>query len=304
MGKIKMTISIYTNGLKLLKKLLIIILSSIALVPSFAFAVDVIEADVNTIIESRNDKLMVWRVAGNENIFIFDFPNLTMQGYTFNRVTQFNEQQFKGAPYAQVLNNDELQKYINAVRRTNADFAFGHDILVSELVQFFNLVDRDKISIFPEEVVLRDFLLEYGLMKRWRDFYQALQPDVVILSVPQKQERRDFEPKVSALARYAIFSHEMAHAEFYTNKYYSNYCRNFWNNLSSSEQNSFINFFKKYNYQIDNAELLVNEMQAYLMFTPDLNSFSASRLGVTEEVLESMRQRFRAGKPPTQLKIF
>lgn len=299
-----MTTPIYATGFKLLRKSLPVLFAFISFVPSFAFAVDVIEADVNTIIESKNNKLTVWRVAGNENIFIFDFPNLTMQGHTFNRATQFNEQQFKGAPYAQVLNNEALQKYMDAVRRTNADFAFGHDLLVSELVQFFNLVDRDKIGIFPEEVVLRDFLLEYGLIKQWRDFYQALKPDVVILSVPQKQERRDFEPKVTALARYTIFSHEMAHAEFYTNKYYSDYCRKFWNNLSDTERSAFINFFKKYNYQIDNAELLVNEMQAYLMFTPDFNSFSASRLGVTEESLESMRQRFRAGKPPTKLKIF
>jgi hypothetical protein len=195
---------------------------------------------------------------------------------------------------------------MDAIRRTNADFAFGHDLLVDELVQFFNLIERDKIAIYPEEIELRNFLLDYGLMKRSLDFYQAVRPNVntVIISIPQKQAKKLDEPRVSALARNAIISHEVAHAEFYTNKYYKDYCNKFWNDLSGKERQAFINFFKKYNYKLDDAGLLVNEMQAYLMFTPDINSFSADKLGLSEEELQSMRQRFKDGKPPTKLKIF
>lgn len=294
-----------------IKKLMlskIVMLASLSFLPSIALAIDtidVVEGDIKTISDSRNDRLAVWRTIGNDKVFIFDFPNLTAQGRTFNRATQFIEQQFKGASYAQVLNNEELQKYMDAIRRTNADFAFGHDLLVDELVQFFNLIDRDKIEIYPEETELRNFLLDYGLMKKSLDFYQSVRPNVniVILSIPQKQAQRINEPRVSDLARYAIISHEMAHAEFYTNKYYESYCIKFWNNLSKKEQQAFIDFFKKYNYKVDDAQLLVNEMQAYLMFTPDLNSFSADKLGVSEEELESMRKRFRNGKPPTKLRI-
>lgn len=283
-----------------------VMLVSLLCTPSFVFALDVIEGDVETISESYSETLKVWQISGNNKIFVFDFPNLTAQGRTFNRATQFIEQQFKGSPYSQVLNNGELQKYMDAIRRTNADFAFGHDLLVDELVQFFNLIDRDKISIYPEEIELRNFLLDYGLIKKSLDFYQSVQPNVnvVIISIPQKQAQRIDEPKISALARYAIVSHEMAHAEFYTNKYYKDYCNRFWENLSKKEQQAFINFFKKYNYKLDDAGLLVNEMQAYLIFTPDANSFSADKLGISDEELQSMRQRFKAGKPPTKLKIF
>lgn len=283
-----------------------VVLASLLFAPSFVFALDVIEGDMETISNSYSENLRVWQVFGNERIFIFDFPNLTAQGRTFNRATQFIEQQFKGSPYSQVLSNEELQKYMDAIRRTNADFAFGHDLLVDELVQFFNLIERDKIAIYPEEIELRNFLLDYGLMKRSLDFYQAVRPNVntVIISIPQKQAKKLDEPRVSALARNAIISHEVAHAEFYTNKYYKDYCNKFWNDLSGKERQAFINFFKKYNYKLDDAGLLVNEMQAYLMFTPDINSFSADKLGLSEEELQSMRQRFKDGKPPTKLKIF
>lgn len=268
-----------------------------------ASAVDLLTGDFQTILNSRNNGLVVWQYADNANIYVFDFPNLTQQGRTFNRVTHLTEQ--FNEPYKRVLSIDEILKYMEAVRRTQADFAFGHDVLVSELVLFFNLAERDKLELFAEEIVLRDFAIGQGLMKVWRGIYQALKPDVVILSVPQIQEKRENEPRVSELARRAIFTHEIAHGEYYANPYYAKYCQRFWFEVLNDEQREvFKNFLSKYNYAVNEEELLINEMQAYLLFTPDPNSFSAKRLGIKEEELEAMRNAFRKGKPPTKLPLY
>lgn len=268
-----------------------------------ASAVDLLTGDFQTILNSRNNGLVVWQYADNTNIYVFDFPNLTQQGRTFNRVTHLTEQ--FNEPYKRVLSVDEILKYMEAVRRTQADFAFGHDVLVSELVLFFNLAERDKLELFAEEIVLRDFAIGQGLMKVWRGIYQALKPDVVILSVPQMQEKRENEPRVSELARRAIFTHEISHGEYYANPYYAKYCQRFWFEVLNDEQREvFKNFLSKYNYAINEEELLINEMQAYLLFTPDPNSFSAKRLGIKEEELEAMRNAFRKGKPPTKLPLY
>jgi hypothetical protein len=268
-----------------------------------AAAVDLLTGDFQTILNSRNNGLVVWQYADNTNIYVFDFPNLTQQGRTFNRVTHLTEQ--FNEPYKRVLSIDEILKYMEAVRRTQADFAFGHDVLVSELVLFFNLAERDKLELFAEEIVLRDFAIGQGLMKVWRGIYQALRPDVVILSVPQIQEKRENEPRVSELARRAIFTHEISHGEYYANPYYAKYCQRFWFEVLNDEQREvFKNFLSKYNYAINEEELLINEMQAYLLFTPDPNSFSAKRLGIKEEELEAMRNAFRKGKPPTKLPLY
>ena len=206
--------------------------------------------------------------------------------------------------YPRVLNNQELASHIAAVHRTSADFAYGHDILVSEFVQFFNLADRDKIELNPEEIVIRDFLIEQGTVKVWRGIYQSLKPNVVILSIPQVQDVRDSEPKISSKNRFAILSHEMAHAEYFTNPFYAAYCRQFWNDVLVDEQRAaFVQFLNNNNYRAKNDELLINEMQAYLMFTPDEASFSAKKLGVKIEELESMRAAFRKGRPPTRLNL-
>jgi hypothetical protein len=280
------------------------LLAALAILPCLAFGMDVSTGDFQTILNARSDTLTVWKVSDNSKVFVFDFPGLAIQGRTFNRATQFTEQAQANSGYPKVLDNEEIGKYMESLRRTQANFAFGHDLLVSELVQFFNLIDRDKIDIFPEEIALRDFLLQQGLIKSWRGFYQAIQPGVVILSIPQRQSKKVDEPPVSELARLAIFTHEIAHGEYYTNPYYAVYCRRFWNeSLKDSERDAFINLFKKYNYDVSYGDLVINEMQAYLMFTPDPNSFNASKLGVSDQALESMRAMFRQGNPPTKLTL-
>lgn len=273
----------------------------LAAVLQSAWALDVIQGDFRGIVGTQSGALAVWQISDNQNIYIFDFSGLESQGRSFNRITQFTEQQ-TSEPYPKVLGNQELASYIAAARRTTADFAFGHDVLVSELVQFFNYALRDKIELNPEEITLRDFLVEQGLVRLWRGFYQAMKPDVVLLAVPQTQARKTNEPMVSDGARYAILLHELAHAEYYTNPHYAKFCQRYWyETLTEDQRELFKRFLANFNYSVNNEELLINEMQAYLMFTPDSKSFSARKLGVSDEMLQSMRDAFRRGSPPIRL---
>lgn len=260
-------------------------------------------ADFSQILGNRSGQLAVWNYVDNPKIYVFDFPGLTYQGRSFNRITQFTEQQTTEA-YPRVLTEQEMVARLAAARRSESDFAFGHDVLVHELVQFFNFAARDKVALNPEETAVRDFLLEQGMMREWRGIMQAVQPNNVILSVPQTQEKSAGEPLINATARYAILLHEMAHGEYYTNPYYEQYCQRFWQeSLSEAQRQAFKTFLGKYNYSMGSDALLVNEMQAYLMFTPDPSSFSARKLGVTGPELEAMREAFRKGKPPTKLPL-
>ena len=265
-----------------------------------ADATEVASADFQAVLNGRSGEFLVWNYDGNSNVYIFDFPSLQQQGQTFNRAMQLTEQYNEA--YKRVMRMDEMAKYLRAIRRNQANFAYGHDFLVSELVLFFDLASRDKIELTAEEAKLRDFMVEQGMMEMWRGFYRAKKPDVVILSIPQVQEKHDNEPRVTELARRAIFTHELAHAEYYSNPYYSDYCRKFWyEKLSDAQRALFQKFLANYNYSINQQELLINEMQAYLMFTPDPNSFSAAKLGIEDKDLDAMRALFKQGRPPTRL---
>lgn len=259
-------------------------------------------ADFNTILTSKSEELTVWQYSGNTNIYIFDFPNLNQQGMAFNRITQLTEQ--FNEPYKRVLTSLEMEGYLNSIRRTQANMAFGNDVLVSELVLFFNLAENDKVELNQEELMLRNFAISQGLIKVWRKFYQAVQPNVVFLSIPQTQEKRTNEPRVSELARRTVFTHELSHGEYYANLFYAKYCAHFWNSvLTEAQRDVFKKFLSKYNYSLNGEELLVNETQAYLLFTPDPSSFSAEKLGTTDEELEGMRKAFRKGMPATGLPV-
>lgn len=266
-------------------------------------AFQVKDGDLKTIFYAKTDVPVVWRYTPNSEVMILDVPGLEQLGRTFNRVTQLTEQQYS-EPYPRVLTSLELAKYIGNAHRTFANFAAGHDLRIADLVQFFNLADRDKVELFPEEYALRDFLLEQGLIKEWRGFYQVQRPQAMILSIPQVQERRGGEPAVTSQARYAILLHELAHAEFHSNAAYNKYCRAFWaNGLTAAQRESFKKFLASMRYSVDNEELVINEVQAYLMFTPDAGAFSAAKLGVTESVLAGLRDSFARGQPPVRLPL-
>lgn len=258
--------------------------------------------DYQTILNAKSSNMTVWRLAENPDVLVLDFPTMTQQGHAFNRITQLTEQ--FSEPYKRVLTGEEFRKYLESIRRTDSNFAYGHDVMVSELALFYNLADRDKIELTAEESTLREFLIEQGLLRSWRGMNQALKPDVVLVTVPQTRERGDGEPKITDLARRAILLHELSHGEFYSNQYYANYCRKFWaETLTDNQRAIFTKFLSKYNYSVNQDELLVNEMQAYLIFTPDPNSFSAAKLGITDAELEEIRNAFRRGRPPTKLPL-
>lgn len=260
------------------------------------------EGRLADIIDFESNQTVVWKYTDMVNVYLIDFNSLFTQGRTFNRITHLMQQAFE--PYKKILTESELNTRLNAVSRSMETMAFGHDVLFDELALFFNLANRDGLQLFQEEAVLLEFLKEAKILTEWRGIYSAPAPNGVILSAPQIQKKIDGSYIVSPLARKTIVTHELAHAEYYTNPYYAEYCRRYWSESLNNELRSvFLEFLKKYNYSLYGTELVINEMQAYLMFTPDPKSFSAKILGVSDTTLRAMRAAFAAGNPPTRLPL-
>lgn len=257
-------------------------------------------ADYSTILNNRSDKTTLFEYGGRSLILIFDFPTLPEQGRMFNRVVALIER--IGAPRTRVLNNSELAQFIRSVGKNESTFAYGNDFLVSELVVFFNLADMGNVQLNAEEIALRRKLLESRLIVERTGFYQAVKPQAVILSIPQETTGSGGGGQVSPLARKTILMHEISHAEYYTNPRYANYCRHFWRNRMSEEQRSaFRKFLASSSYNPDNEEMMVNETQAYLLYTPDPRAFNARVVGLRDKEIESLRAEFFAGFPEAPL---
>ncbi len=257
-------------------------------------------ADYGHILNNQSDQVSLFEYGGRSLILIVDFPDLVEQGKMFNRVVALIER--IGAPRSRVMNNDELAQFIRSVGKSESTFAYGNDFLVSELVIFFNLADMGGIQLNAQEVALRKKLIDYRLIVERTGFFQAIKPHAVILSIPQETTAKTGGPQVSALARKTILMHEISHAEYYTNRLYANYCRNFWRNvMTESQRTAFRSFLSKSSYNLDNEEMMVNETQAYLLYTPDPRAFNARLVGLRDKELESLRTQFFSGFPEAPL---
>lgn len=247
--------------------------------------------------------LQVFRYAGNSNILVLDFPSLREQGPALNRIATLIEKQ--GTPRDRILSTAELQSYIRSVRRTADTLYFGHNYRAFDMVRFFNLADKDDVALNEFEKNLRQILLDHGFMIRANADYEMVRPEKALVSVVQEQSDDPTTPQselVDARLRNTIFRHELSHGEFITNQAYREYCESFWRErMSEPERDAFRSFLATREYDAGNEQLVINEMQAFLMHTPNETVFNAASLGVTTDQLEILQQRFIGGAPPTRL---
>jgi hypothetical protein len=255
-----------------------------------------IKANFNSILNNKSEEVKVYDYEGRRNIFLFDFPSLTDQGRMFNRIVALIER--IGAPRSRVLSNEELSQLIRTLGRTEATLAYGNDFLISELVIFFNLAELGGIELNEHELALQQYIINQKLIRMRTGFFQSIQPNAVILSIPQVSRDPSLINLVTELARRTILAHELSHAEYYTNPIYTNYVRHFWGNiLDNTERDAFRRFLERGGYNPDNKEMMINEMQAYLMHTPDPRAFNAETLGLAENRIATLQNKFKQGYP-------
>ena len=72
--------------------------------------------------------------------------------------------------------------------------------------------------------------------------------------------------------------------------------------LTDRERAAFTHFLAQEQYDASNADLIVNETQAYLMHTRNNRFFRADVVDMTSERLHQLRESFYAGMPAGWLK--
>jgi len=227
--------------------------------------------------------LTVRRFASNRAILVLDFPTLAEQGQMLNRLAAWAEK--RGVPHDRLLNDAELDAVITASGATPATFYYGHDYRAADIDRFFALADAERLTLNPEEARLRRLIAQA----------RAEQPGVgAMISVP----RADAANGVDAAARAAILHHELSHGEYFTNPAYAAFVGSIWRDvLSESERAAFRRFLADEGYDPALEDLMINEMGAYLMFTPDRRFFDPAALGIPAARLDAIEERFAAQMP-------
>ncbi len=245
--------------------------------------INIRSADEATILANRPADLDIFRFALNPQILVLDFASLKRQGATFNRAAAMIEK--LGAPRDRVLTDGELDQAIRAHGDTPETYYYGHDYSAVELARFFAAADRQAVVLTADETFLRRLLEQEGAgtpgFKRG------------VISIPAQGTAG-----VDRTARATILHHELSHGEFFSNPRYEAWTLEFWNNvLDGAGRVAFTKMLAGEGYDPLLGELLANETQAYLMFTPEGAFFDPKVLGIEPEALDALRTRFRLGMP-------
>ena len=233
--------------------------------------------------EPSGDPVIV-RFASNPHIYVLDFTSLTRQGAMLNRIAALVEK--SGSPRDRVLSDSELAAAIAASGSTPETFYYGHDYRAADLARFFALADRDHVTLTPSEESLRRTLAGQGLL--------AADAVGAVISIPVVGADR----LVDALARATILHHELSHGEYFTVPAYAAWTKRFWEDgLTADEREKFRVFLADEGYDRSLADLMMNEMQAYLMHTRDPRFFSARAVNIAPDRLALLQANFLLGMP-------
>jgi hypothetical protein len=236
-----------------------------------------------TILANRAETLDFFRLDANPGVLVLDFPTLRQQGLMLNRVAALVEK--IGLPHDRVLTDVELDAAIRAGGDTTETYYYGHDYAAADLARFFVLAARDGVGLTAEEQELRALLQQEGFL--------ASGSRLALISLPREGSGAGMD----AVLRRAILRHELSHAEFFSNGAYAAYVDRFWSEMDPAGRAAFTKFLAASDYDPAVPGLYANEMQAYLVHTPDTRIFNAGLLGISAEALARLQASFLIGMP-------
>jgi hypothetical protein len=246
-------------------------------------------ADEAEILAARPTRLLFFRFRPDPDVIVLDFPTLHEQGQMLNRVAALVEK--AGGPRDRVLTDKELAAAISASGATPDTYYYGHDYRAADLVRFFRLMSQDHLTSTPEEGELRALLVQL----HW------FAPGAVgaVITLPGPGVASGLDP----LGRATMLTHELSHGAYFTIPAYDVYAQHFFSDvLTPKDRALFRRFLAGEGYDTAITDLVVNETQAYLMFTPDPRFFSAALLGIAPAPLQALREIYWRGIPVRWLK--
>ena len=174
-------------------------------------------------------------------VLIFDTASYTIQSRMFKRLAFFVE---KERHQGQLLANEKIE------RRHGYN---AHDYRAEDLARFFQAAWDSSFPLNPEELRLREILLENNILRRAGNAWLPGSGAVLSISRSSSPQLRRF-----------LLGHELYHGIFFSYPAYRNSCFALWDELEPEEKSYWKLLFDWVGYDLQDRYLLANELQAYL----------------------------------------
>lgn len=234
-------------------------------------------------------RLTVFRFRDDPKILVFDCPSLREQGLMFDRIAALVEK--AGAPKHHVLTEAQFKTVLARTHQTVGSYYYGNDYDAAALRRFYRLARKDGVMLTAQEKRLETIVRRAGFLARGAVG--------AVISLPRAGPGR----KVGLRARAVILRHELSHGAYYTDAAYRRFVHHFVSQaMTATERQDFVTFLGREGYDTQEHWLMVNETQAYLVFTPDREFFRASAVDLPRATVAALRQHFIATMPHFWLK--
>jgi hypothetical protein len=220
-------------------------------------------------------------LAPDSDVLVIDFPSLLAQGLTLDRLAAFVEK--ANVPHNRVLDDAGLAAALKASGDTVGSYYYGHDYRARDIARFFAFAKAEGIALNPHELWLKRLMRGQGWLA------PGANGAIITLSAADGPVAPDM--------RSVILRHEISHGAFFTVPEYRHYAESFWASLTDSDRAAFRGFLGEQGYDTNLTELMLNETQAYLVFTRDPRFFNAAAIGKTEAEVDQLRQGFIDNMP-------
>lgn len=234
-------------------------------------------------------RFTVFRFRHDRKILVIDCPSLHEQGLMFDRIAALVEK--AGVPKNRVLTEAQFSAVLARTHQTIGSYYYGNDYDAAALRRFYRLGRKEGIHLTPQERRLEAIIRRAGFLTQ--DAVGA------VISLPRAGHGR----RVGLRARAVILRHELSHGAYYTNAAYRDFVHHFVSHdMTATERQHFVAFLGREGYDTREHWLMVNETQAYLVFTPDREFFRASAVHLPRATVQALRQLFIATMPHFWLK--
>jgi len=240
------------------------------------------------IVTRPGEGLALARLAPLPKVLVIDFPSLAAQGAALNRVAALIEK--AGFSRARVVSQTRLAERVSRRGGSLDTCYFGHNYDTRGLARFFRLAVGSEEGLSEAEAALEAILLATGALATGPEGHVAGAAIAYVISIAR------MEGGAAHDLRRAILRHEAGHAVYARRPAYRAHVAAFWNEeMTPAQREAFRVFLMGAGYDVTDAALVRDEMQAYLHYTPSPAMLDDAALGLPEGSLADLRTRFAAG---------
>lgn len=213
--------------------------------------------------------LRLYAITDQPGLYVLHAPSLAAQGAMFSRVVALVER--RDMPRDRVVSMSAVAANARRFGEDPAGLTAGNNFSTAQIAQFFEVAQRQHVTLTFGERALRTLLMQWGLIRQEADkggpTWRAASPHDFLVTIPGTGTGPAGEV-IDTEVRAAILSHELGHWRFFSDPAYAHACRTFWwHQLTYTEREALTEELASMGYD-PSDRIVIDELQAYLLHTP------------------------------------